>query len=267
MPANDSKMSKKAVADFTVSANTRLNNTNFLIQLISPEPLPDIYPGQFVNIDITNAKEIFLRRPFSVFEVDYSQNSLSVIVKILGRGSKVLTEIKPGEKLSLIYPLGKGFSFPSANEKILAIGGGSGVAPMLFLSKESGLPVNNVDIILGARSAEDHIRPEEYAKFGRLHYTTEDGSLGAKGFVIHHPLFTNEITTYDKIYACGPDAMMKAVAREAKKAGVFCEVSLENLMACGFGVCLCCIEPTTDGNKCICTEGPVFNINELQWQI
>lgn len=260
-------MSKKAVADFTVAANIRLNNTNFLIKLIAPSPLPEIRPGQFVNIDIKNAKEIFLRRPFSVFEVDYSQNTLSVIVKILGRGSKVLTEVEPGEKLSLIYPLGKGFTFPSENEKILAIGGGSGVAPMLFLAKESGLSVDNFDIILGARSVSDHIRMDDYEKYGRMHYTTEDGSLGTKGFVIHHPLFTNEITKYDKIYACGPDAMMKAVAREAKKAGVFCEVSLENLMACGFGVCLCCIEPTTDGNKCVCTEGPVFNINELQWQI
>lgn len=260
-------MRKKAVSDFTVSTNTRLNDTNFLIRLIAQDPLPEIFPGQFVNIDIHNAKEIFLRRPFSVFEVNYTENSLSIIVKILGRGSKILTDIRPGEKLNLIYPLGKSFSYPEKNEKILAIGGGSGVAPMLFLAKESGLPANSVDIILGARSANDHIRIDQYEKYGQLHFTTEDGSLGAKGFVIHHPLFTNEIQKYDKIYACGPDAMMRAVAREAKKAGVFCEVSLENLMACGFGVCLCCIEPTNDGNKCVCTEGPVFNINELKWQI
>lgn len=260
-------MSKKIVADFTVATNTRLNDTNFLIRLVAKEPLPKIFPGQFVNIDIPNAKEIFLRRPFSVFEVDISDNSISIIVKILGRGSKMLTEIRSGEALSLIYPLGKSFTYPGTNERILAIGGGSGVAPMLFLAKESGLPATNVDIILGARSANDYIIIDKYKKYGHLHYTTEDGSLGAKGFVIHHPLFTNEIKKYDRIYACGPDAMMKAVAREAKKAGVFCEVSLENLMACGFGVCLCCIEPTNDGNKCVCTEGPVFNINELKWQI
>lgn len=260
-------MSKKAVADFTVASNTRLNDTNFLIRLVSQKPLPEIHPGQFVNIDIHSAKEIFLRRPFSIFEVNYPENSLSIIVKILGRGSKVLTQIKSGEKLSLIYPLGKSFTFPEKNEKILAIGGGSGIAPMLFLAKESGLPVDNVDIILGARSSSEHIRIDKYEKYGHLHYTTEDGSLGAKGFVIHHPLFTDEIKKYNKIYACGPDAMMKAVAREAKKAGVFCEVSLENLMACGFGVCLCCIEPTTEGNKCVCTDGPVFNINKLKWQI
>jgi dihydroorotate dehydrogenase electron transfer subunit len=260
-------MSKKLVADFTVASNTRLNNTNFSIRLVSANPLPTIYPGQFVNIDIHNANEIFLRRPFSIFEVDYSQNSLSIIVKILGRGSKVLTEISKGDNLNLIYPLGKSFTLPQKNEKVLAIGGGSGVAPMLFLAKESGLPVDNFDIILGARSAVDHITIDEYKNFGHLHYTTEDGSLGVKGFVIHHPLFKNEIKKYDKIYACGPDAMMRAIAREAQKAGVFCEVSLENLMACGFGVCLCCIEPTKEGNKCVCTDGPVFNINELKWQI
>ncbi|MFW5831279.1 MAG: dihydroorotate dehydrogenase electron transfer subunit, partial [Prolixibacteraceae bacterium] len=228
--------------------------------------LPVIKPGQFVNIDIKNSGEIFLRRPFSVFEVNYDKNELSIIVKILGRGSKKLTEIASGEMLSLIYPLGKSFTYPEQNDKILLVGGGSGIAPLLFLAKESKLPVSNVDILLGARSAEDHIDVAKYSRFGNLHFTTEDGSLGAKGFVIHHPVL-KEPEQYNKIYACGPEPMMKAVAEIARKAEVFCEVSLENLMACGFGVCLCCIEPTQKGNLCICTEGPVFNINELKWQI
>jgi dihydroorotate dehydrogenase electron transfer subunit len=106
---------------------------------------------------------------------------------------------------------------------------------------------------------------DEYAKYGNLYFTTENGSLGEKGFVTQHSVFQNRLENYDKIYACGPDAMMKAIAKEAKKANVFCEVSLENLMACGFGVCLCCIEPTVKGNLCVCTEGPVFNINDLKW--
>ena len=90
-------------------------------------------------------------------------------------------------------------------------------------------------------------------------------SLGEKGFVTQHSVFTTSLKSYNKIYACGPDGMMRAIAKEAKAADVFCEVSLENLMACGFGVCLCCIEPTTKGNLCVCTEGPVFNINDLKW--
>lgn len=258
-------MSKKEVKNLEVTENISLNATNFLIRLHSSEPLPQLVPGQFVNIEVKNTSEIFLRRPFSVFEVDYSQNLISLIVKILGRGSKKLTEISVGEELSLIFPLGKGFTIPNKNDRVLLIGGGSGVAPMLFLAKESGLSHNNVHLLLGARTNEDHINVDNYRQYGNLYFTTEDGSLGEKGYVTQHSVFQNNINSYDKIYACGPDAMMKAIAKEAKKANVFCEVSLENLMACGFGVCLCCIEPTVKGNLCVCTEGPVFNINDLKW--
>ncbi|WP_319480792.1 dihydroorotate dehydrogenase electron transfer subunit [uncultured Draconibacterium sp.] len=258
-------MPKKFVKEFIVIENSALNATNFLIKVQSDTELPEIKPGQFVNIEIKEAEEIFLRRPFSVFEVDYEKNVISMIVKILGRGSRKLTEIKVGSKLSMVYPLGKKFTYPSADDKILLIGGGSGVAPMLFLAKESGLPVENVDILLGARSEEDHINVDSYKQYANLHYASEDGSLGEKGFVTQHSVFTNNLNAYNKIYACGPDGMMRAIAKEAKAADVFCEVSLENLMACGFGVCLCCIEPTNKGNLCVCTEGPVFNINDLKW--
>lgn len=260
-------MSKKTVSNLVVIENSALNSTNFLIRLKASFSLPAIYPGQFVNIEVKNTNEIFLRRPFSVFEVDYSKNIISIIVKILGRGSKKLTELKVNDFVNIILPLGKSFTYPNKNDKVLLVGGGSGVAPMLFLAKESGLPKEKVDILLGARTSSDQIDISEYAKYGRLHYTTEDGSMGSKGFVTHHPIFQNKIKEYTKIYACGPDAMMKAIAGIAKQSKIFCEVSLENLMACGFGVCLCCIEPTINGNLCVCTEGPVFNINDLKWQI
>ncbi len=260
-------MGNKTVSDFIVTENIKLNDTNYLLRLKAPDPLPIIRPGQFVNIEVKNTSEIFLRRPFSVFEMDYDKNILSVIIKILGRGSKKLTEVIAGDTISLIYPLGRHFTYPGKGERILAVGGGSGLAPMLFLAKESGLPAENVDLLIGARSASDHIDVNAYSQYGSLNFTSEDGTLGTKGFVTHHPLFTDNLKNYDKVYACGPEGMMKAVAREARKAGVNCEVSLENLMACGFGVCLCCIEPTVKGNLCVCTEGPVFNINELKWQI
>ena len=238
---------------------------NFLIKIKAETDLPEIKPGQFVNLEIKEATEIFLRRPFSIFEVDYAENTLSMIIKILGRGSKKLTDITVGKELSIVYPLGKSFTYPGKNEKALLIGGGSGVAPMLFLAKESGLPVDNIDILLGARTKEDHVDVSAYSKYAGLHYASEDGSFGEKGFVTQHSVFTTNLKSYDRIYACGPDGMMRAIAKEAKETDVFCEVSLENLMACGFGVCLCCIEPTTKGNLCVCTEGPVFNIKELKW--
>lgn len=258
-------MSKKAVQDFIVIENSALNSSNFYIKLKSESKLPDLKPGQFVNIDIKNSSEVFLRRPFSIFEVDAVEQTIAIIVKILGRGSKKLTEIKVGDSCNLVFPLGNGFTIPNRGERILLVGGGSGVAPMLFLSKVCGVQPENVNLLLGAKTRDDHINVDKYAQFGNLYFATEDGSLGEKGFVTQHSVFTENLKLYDRIYACGPDAMMKAIAKEAKAAGVFCEVSLENLMACGIGVCLCCIEPTTHGNKCVCSDGPVFNINELKW--
>lgn len=256
---------KKVVENFTVIKNEAYNNTNYHITLQSENPLLPVYPGQFTNVEIPDNKDVFLRRPFSIFEVDHEKNRLTILVKVLGKGSKTLTGIRSGELLSLIYPLGKGFTIPGKEERILAIGGGSGVAPVLHLVKYAGTSPAKAQVIIGARSAEDHLSSiEDYGRYAGLHFTTDDGSFGTRGVVTQHPLF-DDLSGFDRIYACGPLPMMKAVAGAAQTAGVECEVSLENLMACGFGVCLCCIEPTIKGNLCICTEGPVFNINDLKW--
>ncbi|PIF02054.1 MAG: dihydroorotate dehydrogenase electron transfer subunit [Draconibacterium sp.] len=260
-------MGKKYVRDFKVIENTRLNLTNFRIKLQSEAGLPVMFPGQFANIEVLNSDEVFLRRPFSVFEVDYNQNTISFIIKILGKGSLKLTSLQLNDTVNLIFPLGKGFTLPAKSDKVLLVGGGSGVAPMLFLAKEADLNIEQADIILGARTKDDLVYADHYKKYCKVHYTTEDGSKGEKGLVTQHRLFKQGLAQYNKIYTCGPLPMMKAVAGLAENAGIFCEVSLENLMACGFGVCLCCIEPTTDGNKCVCTDGPVFNINDLEWGI
>ncbi|MGV8139501.1 MAG: dihydroorotate dehydrogenase electron transfer subunit [Mangrovibacterium sp.] len=257
---------KKTIRELLLIENTQLNHDNFRLVLQSDAELPNMVPGQFVNVEISQATEIFLRRPFSVMDTDAENKTFSLLVKILGRGSRVLTTYQPGEKVSVILPLGKGFTLPAANEKVLLIGGGSGVAPMLFLAKACGLDPAGVHILLGARTKADHIDVSAYKSFGKFWFTTEDGSFGEKGFVIHHSIYKSKLPEFDKIYACGPAPMMKAVAADARSAGIFCEVSLENMMACGFGVCLCCVEKTISGNKCVCTEGPVFNVNELTWQ-
>ena len=265
--AHKSIVMRKTVSDLLLIENKQLNKDSFLLKLQSPVPLSDIFPGQFVNVEIKKATEIFLRRPFSVLDVDYENQTISLLVKILGRGSKILTEYHTGEHLSVVFPLGKPFSMPHTTDKILLIGGGSGMAPMLFLAKTCGLKPYQVHIILGARSAADLINIGGYESLASFYYTTEDGSKGEKGFVTHHPLFASQLGSFDKIYTCGPEPMMKAVAKAAYEKNIFCEVSLENTMACGFGVCLCCVEDTKHGNVCVCTEGPVFNINDLKWQI
>ena len=256
----------KIVSEFIVKENIKLNYNNFLIVLQPKIIIENIHPGQFVNVLIKNSPTTFLRRPFSIFSIDYKENTLSILVKIAGVGSKFLSETERGNSLDLIFPLGTGFSVPESHEKIVLVGGGVGIAPLMLLARKSKEIEAEVHILLGARSKKDHILIDEFEKYGNVYITTDDGSLGIKGQVTQHDIFKNK-TKFDRIYSCGPEAMMKAVAQKAHSLDIECEVSLENMMACGFGVCLCCVTKTTNGNKCVCTDGPVFNIKELQWQI
>jgi dihydroorotate dehydrogenase electron transfer subunit len=138
-----------------------------------------------------------------------------------------------------------------------------GVAPLLYLGKAWHQRGAEPTFLLGARSGKDLLMLDEFRKYGRVLLTTEDGSVGEQGFVTQHSILSQE--RFDSISVCGPKPMMVAVARYAKEHGIPCEVSLENLMACGLGACLCCVEKTVEGNLCVCKEGPVFNINRLLW--
>ncbi len=258
--------SKKYDMDFVVAEVMRYGNAAACLTL-TPDSgqLPDIRGGQFVNILINGVDGIILRRPISVNYVDYDNNRLILLIKNAGRGTGALCAANPGDKMRILLPLGNGFSYSPKHRKPLLIGGGIGTAPMLYWGKVLAGKGVNPHFLLGARSASDILQLEWFEKIGECECATEDGSLGYKGFVTDHPCFHRE--DYDIIYACGPMPMLRAVASAAKKRGIECEVSLENKMACGLGACLCCVENTTTGNRCTCTDGPVFNINELTWEI
>jgi len=258
---------KKLVQNLQVVSNRRLNKDHVLLELKSEIPLDGIVPGQFANILADHAQNVFLRRPFSIYQVDYKCNSIYVLIKVVGEGTLGISKSSAGEYLSVIFPLGSGFSLPEKRSKLLLVGGGVGVAPLLFLASMLEKGQHQVDILLGARQSVDLVSLDDFAAYGSVYTTTEDGTHGTKGYVTNHSIFGEELSTYDKIYSCGPEAMMKAVARQAKLNRVACEVSLENTMACGYGVCLCCVTETTEGHRCVCTDGPVFDINQLKWQI
>lgn len=255
---------KKYIDDFKLLRNKRLNPDNFLLELECPNELPQMYPGQFVQVKVENAPSVFLRRPFSIHDIDYERNTISLLIKTVGNGTKQLAYLEEGDYLNIVYPLGNSFS-ESANGDVLLVGGGCGVAPMLFLAKFLGSETVMPHILIGAQSKDALFEMDAYEEAGRVYLATNDGSAGEEGMVTDHSLF-KDLKRFEKIYACGPEPMMKAVAARAKAAGVDCEVSLENLMACGIGACLCCVTDTAKGNVCTCTEGPVFNVNELKWQ-
>ena len=255
---------KKHLSDFTVIEKTRLTAHFVLLKFTHPNPLPEMLPGQFAEVKIDNSPETFLRRPFSINYFDKIKNEFWLLIRLVGKGTLKLSEINPGDKVNMILPLGNSFSLPkSLNAKTLLIGGGCGTAPMLFLGAYLKAKGFAPTFLLGARSKPDLLQLDEFAKYGAVLITTEDGSAGEKGYITRHSIL--ETDTFDHVYTCGPKPMMQAVANHAKEKNIFCEVSLENTMACGFGVCLCCVENTCEGNICVCKEGPVFNIKKLLW--
>jgi len=254
----------KRVVDAEIIQVKHLNNKYFTLAIKPLEKLEKIEVGQFLQLTVPNAHDVFLRRPISIHDVDYETNTITLLIQIVGKGTQKLSLLAKGGLVNVIYPLGKGYSIISKGQKALLVGGGCGIAPLLYLAKELNRAGVEQQIIIGFRTKEDVIEYEQYNEIAPTFVTTEDGSMGERGFVTSHPLF-KELNVFDKIYTCGPEVMMKAIAKRAKEANVDCEVSLENTMACGIGACLCCVTPTVHGHQCVCTEGPVFNSKELLW--
>jgi len=253
------------VEDLELIANHSLSKDYYVLDLQAKDKIPDILPGQFAQVRVDNNKETFLRRPISVYDIDYKKNIINLLIKEVGKGTRALSELKPGAVLNLIYPLGNNFSMAEEGSKSLLVGGGVGVAPLLLQAKALRERSLDFAFLLGYQTAGQIIEIERFSKQGEVLIATEDGSQGNKGLVTDHPVLHEG--AYNRIYCCGPDPMMKAVAGIAKANDIFCEVSLENTMACGYGVCLCCVVETNRGYINTCTEGPVFNIKELKWQI
>ena len=221
-------------------------------------------PGQFVEVRVDNSPTTFLRRPISISFVDRSRNELWLLVAAIGDGTRAMASLAVGSRLNCLLPLGNGFTMPSsASERVLLVGGGVGVAPLLYMGAEMRRCGCEPTFLLGARRSADLLLLDHFRRYGRVFVTTEDGSAGERGFVTNHSVLQSE--HFDRIQTCGPKPMMVAVARYAAASGIDCEASLENMMACGVGACLCCVEKTTEGNLCVCKEGPVFNINKLLW--
>ena len=256
---------KKYILDLTVNSVEALSDKHVLIKLTDDKPLPEMLPGQFVEVRVDNTPSTFLRRPISINNVDYDRNELWLLVAAVGDGTRQLQKLQKGDRLNCVLPLGNSFTMPTdSTQKVLLVGGGVGVAPLLYFGKLIKAMGGEPTFLLGARSAKDVLERELFEQVGRVLITTEDGSEGEKGFVTNHSVLAQE--HFDRISTCGPKPMMMAVARYAFKNDIECEVSLENKMACGVGACLCCVEKTVEGNKCVCKEGPVMNIKKLTLQ-
>lgn len=211
-------------------------------------------PGQFVNIRLPG---LYLRRPISI--CDWDEESLTLIYKVVGKGTDAMTRIKPPHRLDLLVGLGNGYDTTKSGQKPLLLGGGVGVPPLYGLCKALLGEGKDVTVILGFNAREELFYEEEFKALGaKVFVTTVDGSYGEKGFVTD--VMKNLDYTY--FYTCGPSPMFRAIEKTAVTSGQF---SFEARMGCGFGACMGCSMETKSGAKRVCKDGPVFEREEILW--
>ena len=210
-------------------------------------------PGQFVNIQLDG---LFLRRPISV--CDYDEKTLTIIYKVVGKGTQAMSSMAAGEKLDILTGLGNGYDLSLSGDAPVLLGGGVGVPPMYNLAKKLVAQGKNVSVILGFNTAKECFYEEAFKALGcNVQVTTVDGSYGKKGFV------TDALPeNYTYFYTCGPEPMLKAVYKATSTSG---QMSFEERMGCGFGACMGCSCKTLTGYKRICKEGPVMKKEEILW--
>lgn len=251
-----------------IVSNERDTDLYFRLVARAPEIAPRVQPGQFVHVRILPLKEALLRRPFSVFQV--AGDTFSILYKSVGRGTEVLSRMRAGEELSVIGPLGRGFTLPRAGgETPLLVAGGYGMAAMYLLAERS--PQKGIAFV-GGRRRVDILCEEEFRALGwEVRVATEDGSYGERGMVTQ-PLLAElrRPTAGRKLFACGPTPMLQAIGRIADDFDVPAELSLDEHMCCGVGVCLACVLPIRVGAgweyQRACTEGPVFDSRQVVWE-
>lgn len=247
---------------------------HFILKFASKEIASHAKPGQFVQILCSGSYDPLLPRPFSF--LDASDKDFSVLYHTVGKGTKILSEIKTGESLWVSGPFGNGFETDPKKEEHYLIGGGVGIPPLYHLAKEmrkNKIPAKNIHIFLGARNKSLLLCEKEFKKLGVvLHLATDDGSKAHKGYVteVLSKSLKEKNPSKIKMYTCGPTPMLIAVSEIAKKFNVACEVSVEVPMACGFGACIgCAIKVVSDeGHRfaIACQEGPVFQAEKVSWE-
>jgi len=259
------EMGRPKETETEVLENRRISEKGFLLTLVAKIPAP--HPGQFVMLGLPRDASPFLRRPFSVLGFDAKGKRLRIYYSVSGCGTRILSDVGPGERLELLGPLGR--AFPQGSTEIdVMVAGGRGVSPLVFLSHKNSRS-RRVLFLVGAAGEEDVVFLDE-VKAWRIFVSTEDGSLGKKGTVLDLLRSTASSSDYDwsrtTLYGCGPVGMLKGLHEFSLEHKVPCFVSLEARMGCGVGVCQgCAVRTAESGYSLVCKDGPVFSSTSIDW--
>lgn len=247
----------------------------YVMTLSSPDIAARIQPGQFVHMKIPSMESHILRRPFSVYARDAVAGTLEILYQAVGFGSSHMVELAPdtGEPTAeLVGPIGRTWQPLKQTRRALLVGGGVGAAPLFMLCESLVASGIRTDVVLGAQTGEALTCRHRYEALLATppRCATDDGSFGREGFctsLVEEALTEAQAAgeRYDYVAVCGPEPLMKIVARMAEEAGVPCELSMEKRMACGVGACLSCVVDTVDGRQRACVDGPVFDARKVVW--
>lgn len=240
------------------------------MELLAPEIAKKATPGQFLMVKSGDTLATFLARPMGIYDVDLEKGTIFFLFEAHGYGTKLLSKVSVGDELPLIAPLGNGFDVKD-DKKVLVIGGGVGFAPLYPVVKDLEAKGIEAEIIIAAQTKDRVLSLDRTSKHNfPVTIFTDDGTMGEKGYATSKLPEILANGGYDRIYCCGPSVMMRMVAEIAEAADVPCQVSLEERMGCGFGICVCCVidHKDKDGNiskKRVCYDGPVFDSKEVVW--
>lgn len=257
-------MSKHIKNTAIVTSVTKISEDIFSIWLKDDEIVTMAQPGQFVSLYSKDGSKL-LPRPISICEIDKENSTLRLVFRVVGFGTNEFSHLKIGDTIEVMGPLGNGF--PITGDKVILIGGGIGIPPMLELSKSLKKSGKDVTVVLGYRDVL--FLQDEFAPYAKVYVSTEDGSAGTKGNVID--AIKEKQLTCDTIFACGPTPMLRGIKSYALEQDIIAYLSLEEKMACGIGACLACVcqskevdHHTNVNNKRICKDGPVFEAREVE---
>jgi dihydroorotate dehydrogenase electron transfer subunit len=267
-----------AVTQGEILSHKRYGEHYHSLTIVAPEIGATARPGQFVNVALRPGGAHILRRPFSIHRLRRSGawvTTLEIVFDIRGAGTEYLAGLGAHDQVDLLGPLGRGFPLPNRPASCLLVGGGIGAAPLFFLADELRTAGQRVDFVLGARRADLLLNAIEVRRLASAYtVTTDDGSAGEQGLVTDVLPDMMERASSEVVYACGPDPMLAAVSALCAERRVPVQVAVEQIMACGYGVCMSCVVPlrrkTSRSGEVIehvrsCTEGPVFNGAQIVW--
>ena len=251
----------------TVLQNKKAGPRLYFMELESPRIAPLVQPGQFIHMQLNGLDDHILRRPFSVFDADAQSGRMTVLYQVVGTGTQFMTQVSAGHTFDLIGSVGRGWTLPTPEQRVLLVGGGVGAAPLFMLCKSAHAAGAVVDVVIGAATKDALVTYDFYKRVqgDALYCATDDGSFGSHGFCTGPAGELLQKNSYDQVYVCGPEPLMHALAKCAKEAAVPCQVSLEKRMACGVGACLSCVVETTQGRRRACVDGPIFEAEKVVW--